>query len=32
LPNGIAINAANEIFVTDSYNRRIQVFKFIGQP
>jgi DNA-binding beta-propeller fold protein YncE len=31
LPNGIAI-AGNLIYVADTYNGRLQVFKYIGQP
>jgi sugar lactone lactonase YvrE len=31
LANGIAINRSNEIFVADSYNRRVQVFKYVGE-
>jgi sugar lactone lactonase YvrE len=30
LANGIAISRENKIFVADSYNRRIQVFKYVG--
>jgi sugar lactone lactonase YvrE len=32
LPNAIAINHANEIYVADSHNRRIQVFRYLGKP
>jgi DNA-binding beta-propeller fold protein YncE len=32
LPNGIAIGSNNEIYVADSYNQRIQVFKYTGKP
>jgi sugar lactone lactonase YvrE len=32
LPNGIAIRRNGEIFVADSYNRRVQIFKYIGAP
>jgi hypothetical protein len=32
LPNGIAISRQNEIYVTDSFNGRVQVFQFIGRP
>ncbi len=32
LPNGIAISRNNEIYVADSYNHRVQVFKYIDQP
>jgi DNA-binding beta-propeller fold protein YncE len=31
LPAGIAIGLDNKIYVADSYNRRIQVFQYIGQ-
>jgi DNA-binding beta-propeller fold protein YncE len=31
LPNGIAISRDNDIYVADSYNRRIQVFKYTGK-
>ena len=31
LPNGIAISGKNEIFVTDSYNQRVQVFQYVGK-
>ena len=30
LVNGIAITRENEILVADSYNHRIQVFKYVG--
>ena len=30
LPTGIYINALNRIYVADSYNSRIQVFRYIG--
>jgi hypothetical protein len=32
LPAGIAIGRDNEILVADAYNRRVQVFKYIGEP
>ena len=32
VPAGIAIAADNQIYVADSYNRRVQVFKYIGAP
>ena len=32
LPNGIAISRDDRIFIADSYNRRIQVLKYIGGP
>ena len=32
LPNGVAIGNDNQIYVADAYNRRVQVFKYIGQP
>ncbi len=32
LPAGIAINQKNQIFVADSYNRRVQVFQYVGNP
>jgi DNA-binding beta-propeller fold protein YncE len=31
LPAGIAIGADNRIYVADSYNRRVQVFQYLGQ-
>jgi hypothetical protein len=31
LANGIAINRSDEIFIADSYNRRIQMFRQIPQ-
>jgi sugar lactone lactonase YvrE len=31
LPNGIAISAADQIYIADSYNRRIQVFNYTGR-
>ncbi len=31
LPNAIAINAKNEIFVADVYNHRIQEFRYTGK-
>ena len=30
--HGIAIGADNRIFVADTFNRRVQVFKYTGQP
>jgi sugar lactone lactonase YvrE len=30
LPNGIAISRDNQVFVADSYNHRVQVFKYMG--
>ena len=30
LPNGIFISQDNTIFVADSYNRRVQVFRYVG--
>ena len=32
LPNAIAINSKNEIFVADAYNHRIQMFRYTGKP
>jgi hypothetical protein len=32
LPNGIAIRRNGEILVADSYNHRVQIFKYVGQP
>ena len=32
LPNGIAINSRNEIFVADAYNHRLQMFRYTGKP
>jgi sugar lactone lactonase YvrE len=32
LPAGIAANHQNEVFVADSYNRRVQIFRYIGPP
>ena len=31
LPNGIAISMDDQIYVADSYNHRIQVFKYTGK-
>jgi hypothetical protein len=31
LPAGMFITPDNTIFVADSYNKRIQVFRYIGQ-
>jgi hypothetical protein len=31
LPNAIAINAQNEIFVADAYNHRVQVLRYTGK-
>ena len=30
LPNGIFITADDTIFVADSYNKRVQVFRYLG--
>jgi hypothetical protein len=30
LPNGVFITKSNLIFVADTYNKRIQVFRYIG--
>jgi hypothetical protein len=30
LPNGIFITGDNKIFVADSYNKRVQVFRYEG--
>jgi hypothetical protein len=33
LANGVAISRTNEIYVADAYNRRVQVFRYVGgQP
>jgi hypothetical protein len=32
LPAGIAISADNHIYIADSYNRRIQVLAYTGEP
>ena len=32
LPNGIAISRSDEIFVADSYNHRVQILKYVGNP
>jgi len=32
LPNAIVINSRNEIFVADTYNHRIQMFRYTGNP
>ena len=32
LPNGIVISPKDEIYVADSYNRRVQVFRYTGEP
>jgi hypothetical protein len=31
LANGVAVTRSNEIFVADSYNRRVQEFKYVGE-
>jgi len=31
LPNAIAINAHNDIFVADAYNHRVQMFHYTGR-
>ena len=31
IPTSIFIDRANRIFVSDSYNQRVQVFKFLGE-
>ena len=31
VPSGIAIGQDNQIYVADSYNQRVQVFKYVGQ-
>jgi len=31
LPNAIAINSRNEIFVADGYNHRVQIFRYTGK-
>jgi hypothetical protein len=30
LPAGIAIDRENKIFVADTYNHRVQIFKYLG--
>jgi hypothetical protein len=30
LPSSVFIGETNRIFVSDSYNQRVQVFKFLG--
>jgi sugar lactone lactonase YvrE len=30
LPNGIHVSRDNTIYVADSYNRRVQVFRYVG--
>jgi DNA-binding beta-propeller fold protein YncE len=32
LPTGVFVAADDMIYVTDSYNRRVQVFKYVGAP
>ena len=32
LPAGIAIDARNRIYVADTYNQRVAVFQFLGEP
>jgi sugar lactone lactonase YvrE len=32
LPNAIVISRDNEIYVADSFNHRIQVFRYIRKP
>jgi sugar lactone lactonase YvrE len=32
LPTGIFISENDTIYVADSYNRRVQVFRYIGGP
>jgi hypothetical protein len=33
LANGVAIGRTNDIYVADAYNRRVQIFKYVGgQP
>jgi hypothetical protein len=31
LPNAVAINSRNEVFVADTYNHRLQMFRYTGQ-
>ena len=32
LPGGVAIGRNNRIYVADTYNRRVQVFQYVGEP
>jgi hypothetical protein len=32
LPAGIFIDEDDHIYVADSYNRRVQVFRYVGSP
>jgi hypothetical protein len=32
LPTGLVISSDNRIFVADSYNRRVQVLQYLGNP
>jgi hypothetical protein len=32
LPAGVAIGGDGRIYVADSYNHRVQIFKYTGQP
>jgi len=32
LPAGIAVSRDHRIYVADSYNHRVQVFRLLGQP
>jgi len=30
LPNGVVIAPDNTIYIADGYNRRVQIFKYLG--